>query len=61
MKLAYAIVLALALAAPGGAALAHHGWSTYEPSKTTTLEAQVQAVRYANPHVEVDVTVNGQK
>jgi len=61
MKLAFkGAVLVAALSLPA-AALAHHGWSSYEPEKTTTLEGSIEAVRYANPHVEIDLTVGGQK
>lgn len=61
MKLASRLVIALALAAAPAAAFAHHGWSTYEADKTTVLEAPIEAVRYRNPHAEIELTMNGQK
>ncbi|MEO6341186.1 MAG: DUF6152 family protein [Caulobacteraceae bacterium] len=61
MKLALkAAVIAAALSLPA-AAVAHHGWSSYEPEKNTVLEGSIDAVRYANPHAEIDMTVGGQK
>jgi hypothetical protein len=60
MKFAILSLAAVGLAIPA-AALAHHGWSGYEPDKLMTLEAPIQGVRYSNPHAEIDLTVNGQK
>lgn len=55
-----ALILAAALLAPG-AAVAHHGWANQEPDKVTTIEGPIQAVRYQNPHAEIEVTQAGQK
>jgi len=60
MKRAILLLAAVGLAIPA-AALAHHGWSGYEPEKLTTLKAPISAVRYANPHAEIDLVVDGQK
>jgi len=50
------ILLAAAAAAPV-AALAHHGWSSFDQDKPIYLEGRVKAVRWANPHAEAVITV----
>ena len=44
-------VVASALAAAPAAA--HHGWSGYDATKLVTLEGDVQAVSYDNPHAQI--------
>jgi hypothetical protein len=44
-----AACLAASLAATG-AASAHHGWSTYDDSKTVTITAPISRIAYENPH-----------
>ena len=51
---------ALILAAPLPAA-AHHGWSSYDASKVIKAEVPIEAVRYQNPHGEIDVTYEGKR
>lgn len=46
--------LALLLAAPA-AVLAHHGWGSYDASKTITVEGPIQTSSYSNPHATVTV------
>lgn len=50
-----------ALAAPWLAAppvvLAHHGWSSFDQNRPIYLEGKVVAVRWANPHAELDIEV----
>jgi len=48
------IAAALAGAAPG-ASLAHHGWSSFDPNRPLYLRGRVKAVRWRNPHAEVDL------
>ena len=48
----------LALAAP---AAAHHGWGSYDSSKTITVQATILDVKYENPHVEIVLEHNGKK
>ena len=60
MKLKLELVLAAALLAPLPA-LAHHGWSGQDNSKVTTLEGKIAAVRYRNPHGEIDLMQGNQK
>jgi hypothetical protein len=55
LKLALAAAL---LSAPLPAA-AHHGWAGQDNSKVTTVEGKIQAVRYRNPHAEIDLTQDG--
>jgi hypothetical protein len=43
------IALVLAALAPV-AALAHHGWSEYDQTKTLTLEGRVDEMGYEHPH-----------
>ena len=52
-----AILVAAAVAAltlPGLAA-AHHGWSSYDASKTLTVRSPVEKLKWENPHVHIDV------
>lgn len=43
-------VLAAALLAAPAAAFAHHGWSSYDDTKTLTVRAPLTAVTWGNPH-----------
>lgn len=61
MKLAFKSLVAAGMILAPAAASAHHGWAGYEPTKLMTLEAPIQAVRYSNPHAEIDLVVDGQK
>jgi hypothetical protein len=49
--------LLLAAAAAPVAALAHHGWSSFDQDKPVYLEGRVKSVRWANPHAEVTIEV----
>lgn len=60
MNRTLAIAAAFAVAAPG-AALAHHGWSSYDASKTVVVETPLKVVRYQNPHAEVEVDHAGKR
>lgn len=42
-------------------AAAHHGWGSYDSTKTVTVEATVLDVKYENPHVEIVLEHNGKK
>lgn len=44
------MVAALALIALPAAALAHHGWSSYDAEKTTRLVGPFTSVSWSNPH-----------
>ena len=49
MSRCLALAAAALLAVPA-AALAHHGWSSYDDSKTLTVRAPLTAVSWGNPH-----------
>jgi hypothetical protein len=36
---------------------AHHGWSSFDQDRPIYLEGKVLAVRWANPHAELDIEV----
>ncbi len=40
-------------------ALAHHGWSSYDPNTVLTLEGPIKAVKYQNPHGEIELAHDG--
>lgn len=40
-------------------ALAHHGWSSFDQDKPVYLEGRIKTVRWANPHAEVVLVVDG--
>jgi hypothetical protein len=40
-------------------ALAHHGWSAYDAAKMVKIEVPIEAVRYQNPHGEIDINYEG--
>lgn len=41
----------------GSAAIAHHGWSSFDQDKPVFLAGTVKSVRWQNPHAEVLLTV----
>ncbi len=49
--------LTIPWAAVPTAALAHHGWSSFDQDRPIYLEGKVLAVRWANPHAELDIEV----
>lgn len=49
--------LAIPLANLPTAVLAHHGWSSFDQDRPIYLEGRVVAVRWANPHAELDIEV----
>jgi len=52
------LIIAGALIALSGAALAHHGWGSYDASKPITVAGPVVTSKYENPHATI--TVKGQ-
>lgn len=46
--------VAVLIVAPA-AVLAHHGWGSYDASKTVVVEGPIQASNYANPHATITV------
>lgn len=55
-KAAAAMAIAVAISAP---AVAHHGWSSYDATKTLTVKAPLSEVRWANPHGTAKVRFQG--
>lgn len=53
-------VFAVVAAAPM-AALAHHGWSSYDPHTLVTLKAPILESRYQNPHGELVIEDGGKR
>jgi Family of unknown function (DUF6152) len=51
------VVLSPVLAA--GAALAHHGWGSYDAAKPFTIRSSVEKLQWQNPHVHLDVKHQG--
>lgn len=51
--------LLLAAGAAPLAALAHHGWSSFDQEKPVYLQGRIKSVRWANPHAEVVLVVDG--
>ena len=56
MKRRFALTAAILLAP--AAALAHHGWSSYDDTKVLTVKAPLQAVTWGNPHGAAKVVWN---
>ena len=49
------ILIALAFLAAPAAVLAHHGWGSYDASKTVVVEGPIQTSSYTNPHATITV------
>jgi hypothetical protein len=54
-----AILSAMLTIGIGGAALAHHGWGSYDASKAMAIEAAVTHLEWQNPHVHIAVNHQG--
>ena len=44
------LIATVAALLPVTAAIAHHGWSSYDASRTLTVKAPLKAVTWGNPH-----------
>lgn len=53
------LFLAVMIAAAPVAAIAHHGWSSYDADKTITHKAKLSAVTWGNPHGAAKVKYQG--
>lgn len=60
MKLGLKLALVAAVLAPLPAS-AHHGWAGQDNGKVTALEGKIAAVRYRNPHGEIDLMQGNQR
>jgi hypothetical protein len=50
------LLLGLALASlPAVAALAHHGWGSYDAAKPVTVAGPIETLKYENPHATITV------
>jgi hypothetical protein len=45
----------LAIALPAGAALAHHGWGSYDAAHPVTVAGPILTSKYENPHATITV------
>ena len=54
MKRTFAFLAGLALLS-GGAAVAHHGWGSYDADHPVTVTGQILTSKYENPHATVTV------
>lgn len=54
-------VLAVPVMAFAAPALAHHGWGSYDSTKTVKFQAVILEVKYENPHVEIVLEYQGKK
>ena len=53
------LFLSLAAALAPTAALAHHGWGSYDTSNAFTLTGKIMKSTYENPHCEIEMEVEG--
>ena len=49
----------IAFTSIGGAAFAHHGWGSYDASKTMMIENAITGVEWQNPHVHIAMAHEG--
>jgi hypothetical protein len=52
---AVTLIAALALVSGAGAALAHHGWGSYDAAKPVTVSGPVVTSKFENPHATITV------
>jgi len=55
------IVGAFATLLLASAALAHHGWGSYDDKKLIKVEGPVLTLKYQNPHAEIIMNRDGKK
>jgi hypothetical protein len=55
------LILAALIAAPAGAAFAHHGWSSFDTSRVLDQTGPVIRSAFANPHTTVVLARDGQE
>jgi uncharacterized protein DUF6152 len=48
-------LVTLALALAPAAALAHHGWGSYDAANPITVEGTIETSKFENPHVVVTI------
>ncbi len=52
------LAMTAAVALLTGAALAHHGWGSYDAAKPITVAGPILTSKYENPHVSLTVRGN---
>jgi hypothetical protein len=52
-------IIALAAVTVAAPALAHHGWGSYDASRTLTLDGRIEGVSPDNPHAELKLRADG--
>lgn len=55
----YRLALAIAALAIPAAALAHHGWGSYDAQNPVTLTGAIKTLEFTNPHVHADIEHDG--
>lgn len=55
------LIAFFALVLGATAALAHHGWSSYDADKTLTIETSVKTLAYRNPHAHITIDYEGRE
>jgi hypothetical protein len=55
MRRDLSIVSAVMMVGMSGAAVAHHGWGSYDASKMMTVETAITRLEWQNPHVHIAV------
>jgi hypothetical protein len=53
------LLASLAVIVSAGAAMAHHGWGSYDATKVFTITAPVEQLVWADPHTHVMVKYQG--
>lgn len=48
-------IIIVAVASGTAAALAHHGWGSYDAANPVTVTGPIQTVKFENPHAEITV------
>jgi hypothetical protein len=59
MRRALMILIAAIAVGIGGAAIAHHGWGSYDASRVMTIDSTVSRIDWQNPHVHVAMNHDG--
>ena len=59
MRRALVTLSAVSAICIGGAAVAHHGWGSYDASRTMVVENAVTSLDWQNPHVHIGVNHEG--
>jgi hypothetical protein len=53
------LLAALGVTLAAGAAVAHHGWGSYDAAKKFTIASTVESLEWQNPHVHLRVKHEG--